>query len=87
MPKAAATTAAGALVVVFIAIGAGEAGMFDPIVSQAIDDAAQFLGALAAVACCLWTAPRYSGGQRAWRLWLAFGMTGWSIGQLISSYN
>ena len=86
MPKAGATTA-GVLVVVVATIGAGEAGLFDPIVTQAIDDAAQFLGALAAVACCLWTAPRYSGGQRAWRLWLAVGMTGWGIGQLIWSYN
>ncbi|HEV8172234.1 MAG TPA: hypothetical protein VGP91_01160, partial [Actinoplanes sp.] len=81
MPKAAATTVS-ALVVVFGAIGAGEAGLLDPIVTETIDDSAQFLGALAAVACCLWTAPRYSGGQRAWRLWLALGMTGWSVGQL-----
>jgi diguanylate cyclase (GGDEF)-like protein len=86
MPKAAATTVS-ALVVVFGAIGAGEAGLLDPIVTETIDDSAQFLGALAAVACCLWTAPRYSGGQRAWRLWLALGMTGWSVGQLTWSNN
>src|SRR5919107_3625842 len=44
-------------------------------------------GALAAVVCCLWTARRYSGGQRAWRLWLALGMAGWGVGQVIWSYN
>src|ERR671921_2327016 len=86
MPKAAATTAA-TLAVVVATIGAGQAGAFDPMVTQTIDDAAQFLGALAAVVCCLWTARRYSGGQRAWRLWLALGMAGWGVGQVIWSYN
>jgi diguanylate cyclase (GGDEF)-like protein len=57
------------------------------MVTQAIDDAAQFLGAVAAVVCCLWTARRYIGGQRTWRLWLALGMTGWAVGQVIWSYN
>jgi diguanylate cyclase len=86
MSRAAATTAA-ALAVVVATIGVGQAGAFDPMVTQAIDDVAQFLGALAAVVCCLWTARRYSGGQRAWRLWLALGMAGWGIGQVIWSYN
>jgi diguanylate cyclase (GGDEF)-like protein len=86
MPKAAATTAA-TLAVVVATIGAGQAGLFDPMVTQAIDDAAQFLGAVAAVVCCLWTARRYSGGQRSWRLWLALGMAGWAVGQVIWSYN
>jgi diguanylate cyclase (GGDEF)-like protein len=86
MPKAVATTAA-TLIVVVATVGAGQAGLFDPTVTQAIDDAAQFAGAVAAVACCLWTARRYTGGQRAWRLWLAAGMAGWSVGQLIWSYN
>jgi diguanylate cyclase (GGDEF)-like protein len=86
MSKAAATTAA-VLAVVVATIGAGQAGLLDPVVTQTIDDAAQFLGALAAVLCCLWTAPKYTGGQRAWRLWLAVGMAGWGVGQVIWSYN
>ena len=86
MPKATAATLA-ALVLVVATIGAGQAGLLDGFVTQAIDDAAQFLGALAAVLCCLWTARRYTGGQRAWRLWLALGMAGWSVGQVIWSYN
>jgi diguanylate cyclase (GGDEF)-like protein len=86
MPKAITTTAA-ALGVVVTTIGAGQAGLFEPIVTQSIDDAAQFLSAAAAVAGCLWTARRYTGGQRAWRLWLAAGMAGWGVGQLIWSYN
>jgi diguanylate cyclase (GGDEF)-like protein len=86
MPKVTATTAV-ALAAVVATIGAGQAGLLDPFVTQAIDDAAQFLAAVAAVACCLWTARRYTGGQRAWRLWLALGMTFWGFGQVIWSYN
>src|SRR3954447_13682767 len=86
MSKAAATTA-GVLVVVVATIGVGQIGLLDPFVTQFIDDAAQYLAAVAAVVCCLWTARKYRGGQRAWRLWLALGMAGWSVGQLIWSYN
>jgi diguanylate cyclase len=86
MPKATAATLA-ALTIVVAAICAGQAGLVDAYATQVIDDAAQFLGALAAVLCCLWTARRYHGSQRAWRLWLALGMAGWTVGQVIWSYN
>ena len=85
LTRTAATLAL--LAVVVATIGAGQAGLFDPFVTQAIDDAAQFLGAVAAVTCALWTARRYRGAQRAWRLWLALGMTSWGIGQVIWSYH
>ena len=86
MSKTEVATAA-ALAVVVATVGAGQAGLLDPFLTQAIDDAAQLAGALATVVCCLWTARRYRGGQRAWRLWLALGMTSWSFGQVIWSYN
>jgi diguanylate cyclase (GGDEF)-like protein len=86
MSKAAAATA-GALVVVVSTVGAGQAGLLDETVTQAVDDAAQLLGALAAVACCLWTSRRYRGPQRTWRLWLALGMASWSVGQILWSYG
>jgi diguanylate cyclase (GGDEF)-like protein len=78
---------AAALAVVVATVGVGQAGLLDPFVTQAIDDAAQLAGAVATVVCCLWTARRYQGGQRAWRLWLALGMTSWGTGQVIWSYN
>ena len=81
------TATAAALAVVVAIVGVGQAGQIDAYVTQVIDDAAQFAGAVAAVVCCLWTARWYSGGQRAWRLWLALGMALWGGGQLIWSYN
>jgi diguanylate cyclase (GGDEF)-like protein len=82
------TTATLTLLAAVVAtIGAGQAGLFGELTTQAIDDAAQFLGALAAVVCGLVTARRYTGAQRAWRLWLALGMTFWGIGQVIWSYH
>jgi diguanylate cyclase (GGDEF)-like protein len=86
MSKAAVATTA-ALVVVVATVGVGQAGLIDAAVTQWIDDAAQLLGALAAVGCCLWTSRQYRGPQRAWRLWLALGMASWSVGQVIWSYG
>ncbi|HET6529781.1 MAG TPA: EAL domain-containing protein [Actinoplanes sp.] len=83
-------TTAGTLIllaVVVATIGAGQAGLFDAFVTRAVNNAAQFLGAVAAVACALWTARRYHGPQRAWRLWLALGMTFWGVGQVLWSYG
>jgi EAL domain len=82
MPRRIPATAA-ALAVVVATLGVGAAGAPAPFVTQAIDDAAQ----LAAVGCCLWSARRYRGGQRAWRLWLALGLALWSGGQVVWSYN
>ena len=81
------TATAAALAVVVAIVGVGQAGQIDAYVTQVIDDAAQFAGAVAAVVCCLWTARWYRGGQRAWRLWLALGMAFWGGGQVIWSYN
>ncbi len=82
------TTATLTLLAAVVAvIGAGQVGLFSEFVTQAVDDAAQCLGALAAVLCCLVTARRYTGAQRTWRLWLALGMTSWGIGQVIWSYH
>jgi diguanylate cyclase len=86
MSKTEVVTAA-VLAVVVVTVGVGQAGLIDAYLTQVIDDAAQYAGAVAAVVCCLWTARRYTGGQRAWRLWLALGMGLWSCGQLIWSYN
>jgi diguanylate cyclase (GGDEF)-like protein len=76
-----------ALAVVLVTVGAGQAGWLDAYPAQVIDDAAQLAGALATVVCCLWTARHYTGGQRAWRLWLALGMAFWSFGQVVWSWN
>ena len=75
------------LAAVVAVIGAGQAGLYGAYATQVVDNAAQFLGALAAVVCCLVTARRYTGAQRAWRLWLALGMTFWGVGQVIWSYH
>ena len=85
--KSRSEIAAAAVVAVVATVGLGQAGLLDEFATQAIDDAAQLAGALATVVCCLWTARRYQGGQRAWRLWLALGMASWSGGQVIWSYS
>jgi len=89
MPVAVTLVGVAAVVTVVGLGGAGYGGvgLLNDFTVQFVDDAAQFLGALAASSSCLWTARRYAGGQRAWRLWMAAGMGGWAVGQLIWSWN
>jgi diguanylate cyclase len=54
--------------------------------SVVLDDAAQLVGGVLAAVSCGWTACRRTGVERAWRRYLAVGMGGWSIGQLIWSW-
>jgi diguanylate cyclase len=51
-----------------------------------VDDAAQLAAGVFAAAACWWTAQRTIGSQRSWRLFMAVGMVGWSIGQAIWSW-
>src|SRR6185369_4033754 len=51
-----------------------------------LDDAAQFLGGTAAALCCAWTSRHRTGVERTWRRFMAVGMGGWSVGQLIWSW-
>jgi diguanylate cyclase (GGDEF)-like protein len=72
------------------AVGAVIALDSTPLLSQdaaiVVDDAAQFAAGLLAAGACWWTAQRAVGGQRTWRLLMAAGMVGWSIGQAIWSW-
>jgi diguanylate cyclase (GGDEF)-like protein len=51
-----------------------------------VDDSAQLAAGVAAAVACWWTARRYNGVQRRWRLLMAVGMAGWSVGQAIWSW-
>jgi diguanylate cyclase len=51
-----------------------------------VDDSAQLAAGVAAAVACFWTARRYNGIQRRWRLLMGVGMAGWSVGQAIWSW-
>ena len=51
-----------------------------------VDDSAQLAAGLFAAVACWWTARRHTGSQRRWRLLMAVGMAGWSVGQAIWSW-
>ena len=54
--------------------------------ARVVDDLAQLVGAVLAVACCLWTARRTHGSDRSWRILMGVGMIGWTIGQSLWTY-
>jgi diguanylate cyclase (GGDEF)-like protein len=51
-----------------------------------IDDAMQLSAGVAAVVCGCLVARRFRGHQRWWRLLIALGMAGWSLGQCVWSW-
>jgi diguanylate cyclase (GGDEF)-like protein len=51
-----------------------------------VDDSAQLAAGVCAAVACWWTARRHTGIQRRWRLLMAVGMAGWSVGQAIWSW-
>ncbi|UOX89113.1 bifunctional diguanylate cyclase/phosphodiesterase [Amycolatopsis sp. FBCC-B4732] len=51
-----------------------------------IDDAMQLGAGLAAVVCGIVVARRFRGHQRWWRVLVAIGMAGWSLGQCVWSW-
>jgi diguanylate cyclase (GGDEF)-like protein len=61
-------------------------GLRDHDVMVIVDDSAQLTAGLTATLCCWWTARRRVGPDRTWRLLMATGMGGWTIGQLIWSW-
>jgi hypothetical protein len=79
------TAAAGAFVATAVVVAAAIAPS-DKYTARVIDDLAQLVGALGAVGCCLWTARRTRGTDRTWRILMAIGMAGWSVGQGLWTY-
>ena len=51
-----------------------------------VDNSAQLAAGVFAAVACWWTARRHTGAQRRWRLLMAVGMAGWSVGQAIWSW-
>ncbi|HYN93807.1 MAG TPA: EAL domain-containing protein [Pilimelia sp.] len=51
-----------------------------------VDNAAQFVAGAAAALTCWFTARRLVGPQRRWRRLMAYGMIGWTAGQLVWSW-
>jgi diguanylate cyclase (GGDEF)-like protein len=64
----------------------GSSGLLPPWWSVLVDDAGQFLAAVAATLSCWITARRHIGAQRRWRLWMGLATFGWLIGQFIWSW-
>src|SRR4029450_6084810 len=62
-----------------------------PLVSKeaaiVVEDSAQLAAGVAAAVACFWTARRYNGIQRRWRVLMGVGMAGWSVGQAIWSWD
>ena len=51
-----------------------------------VDDSAQLAAGVFGAVACWWTARRHTGSQRRWRLLMAMGLAGWSVGQAIWSW-
>lgn len=81
----ATTALAGAYVATAVVVAAAIAPT-DRYTARVIDDLAQLVGALGAVGCCVWTARRTSGSDRTWRILMAIGMAGWTVGQGLWTY-
>nr|BFE61263.1 EAL domain-containing protein [Dactylosporangium thailandense] len=75
-----------AAVSVAVVVGVGGSGLLSPWWSQFVDDLGQFGAGLAATLACWLGAPRHTGAQRRWRLWMGAAACGWTIGQFIWSF-
>jgi diguanylate cyclase (GGDEF)-like protein len=51
-----------------------------------VDDGAQLAAGAAATAACWWTSLRRTGPERTWRRFMAVGMAGWTLGQVVWSW-
>src|SRR5947209_16781518 len=79
------TVLAGAFVVAAVLTAAAIAPA-DKYTARVVDDLSQLAGALGAVGCCVWTAMRTRGSDRSWRILMAMGMAGWTVGQGLWTY-
>jgi diguanylate cyclase len=79
------TVAVGGLVAAAVVVAAAISPT-DRYTARVIDDLAQLVGAIAAVGCCLWTARQARGSDRSWRILMAIGMVGWTVGQGLWTY-
>jgi diguanylate cyclase (GGDEF)-like protein len=52
-----------------------------------VDNGAQLAAGVAAAVSCWVTSRRLTGVERRWRRLMAYGMTGWSLGQVVWSYG
>ena len=69
----------GAVVLVVALAGSGLLSKRDSVL---LDDVAQLAGGSTATAVCWWTARRRLGAERRWRLLMAIGMAGWTVGMV-----
>src|SRR6266545_4720086 len=76
---------AGAFVATAVVVAAAIAPS-DRYTARLIDDLSQLVGALGAVGCCVWTARHSRGSDRTWRILMAIGMAGWTVGQGLWTY-
>ncbi|WP_327002263.1 sensor histidine kinase [Dactylosporangium sp. NBC_01737] len=67
-------------------VGLASSGLLSPWWSLFVDNAGQLSAALAATLACWITAPRHSGAQRWWRLWMGAATCSWMIGQFLWSW-
>jgi len=81
------TATVTAVVLVLTAVAAAAAiAPTSHYAARLIDDLAQLVGALGAVGCCIWSARRTLGSDRTWRVLMAIGMVGWTVGQSLWTY-
>lgn len=71
---------------VIVVVVLDSSGLLSPRAEIVVDDVAQLAAGVAAAACCWWAARRRTGVERTWRLLMALGMAGWSVGQSFWSW-
>jgi diguanylate cyclase len=79
-------TARVAGVALLISISLSISGLLNEAASQVVDDLGQLLAGGTAAACSWWSWRRANPPDRTWRLLLALGAGGWTLGQAIWSY-
>jgi len=75
------------LVGVTTAVLVASAGPLSDDAKVIVDNAAQLAAGVAAAVSCWVTSRRTAGPERRWRRLMAYGMTGWSLGQVVWSYG
>lgn len=71
---------------VLVVVAVDSTGVVSEDTAVVVDDAAQLAAGLAATLACWWRSRQTHGHERTWRMLMAVGMAGWSIGQCFWSW-
>jgi diguanylate cyclase (GGDEF)-like protein len=71
---------------VLLVVAVDSTGVVSDDTAVVVDDAAQLTAGVAATVACWWASRRCRGHERTWRVLMAVGMGGWSVGMCFWSW-